>query len=133
MRAITTHNRVWDFILSALGMYVLSVGLAILGGWTGARAVDSDGFFALGLAIVGMLVGYFIGIVLGLVLIKTVLHQPGSLAIGLVALAVWTGISIAIAAIFNLASDASSAVVIACFLTTPVAALFGYYIKKQPL
>ena len=127
MKVITTHHRVWDFILAALGTYVLSFGLAILGGVTGAHSVSSADFAALGLAIMGMLIGYVAGIVLGLICIKHLLHQTGSLTWGIIALAVWTGISIAIAAIFNLASDASSAVVVACFLSTPIAALLGYY------
>ncbi len=130
-RIITTHHRAWDFVLAALGLYVLSFGLAILGGWTGARVVSSDGFFALGLAIVGMLVGYFLGIVAGLVVLKIMLRQPGSLLFGLLALVIWTGVSIGITAIFSLASDASSAVVAASFLITPVVALLGYYFKKQ--
>lgn len=118
------------FVVTALGLAAVGVAFGGLFAYIGAHAFGSGDFLALGLAIVGMLLGYAFGNVLGLILVKYALHQRGSVMLGIAAAVVWTGLSIGVAALLNLSSDASSWVVTAMFLLTPFAALLGFYVRR---
>ena len=130
VRNITTQHRVIDFIFIAIGMYILSIGLGVLGGLFGASVLGTGQLSDLGLAILGILGGYYAGIIISLVIIKTVLRQRGSIIIAIIGAVVWTAMCIGITALFNLADNASSTAVVALFLSTPLVALAAYYLKQ---
>jgi hypothetical protein len=119
------------FLLTALGMALVGVICAILGALIGAHAVGSADFMALGAAIIGMLFGYALGNVIGLVVVKYPFRQNGSVLLGVLGAVIWTGLSVGVAALLNLSNDASSWVVSAMFLLTPLAALFGFYLTRS--
>jgi len=118
------------FVLTVLGMAVIGVACGGLGAYLGAHVFGSDDFLALGMAIVGMLTGYAAGNVAGLVLVKYVFKRDGSVVLGIAGAVVWTAIAVGVAALLNLAHDASSWVVSLAFLLTPVAALLGFHLKR---
>ncbi|MFC1983353.1 hypothetical protein ACFLV5_06195, partial [Chloroflexota bacterium] len=79
-------KRLSRFILMTIGLGVLGIVFGVLGALIGGNILGSDsfGFGALGLAIGGLLIGYPTGIIVGIILIRKILHQQGSLLLGIV-------------------------------------------------
>ena len=122
----STLRKFVSFALLALGLGILGIGFGVLGAFLAGNVAGENNFGALGLGILGALVGYVAGIFLGLLGIKKLLHVQGSLLFGLVAVITWAVVSVIIAAVLGLTSDHSMLVFVAFFFSVPVVALAGY-------
>ena len=87
-----------------------SAGCGILGGIISGRFLGDGSLADLGLAILGLLLGYIFGIVAGILAIKFIFHQRGSLVFAIIAAIIWTGVSILIAIPFNLSDNLVSTI-----------------------
>ena len=121
-------KRVTGFIGMAAGMGVLGIALAVLGAYIGGGVIGEKSFGALGLAIIGVVAGYLLGIVIGLVVIKKVMHRNGSLAFGILGSIFGTAIIVIIGASIDI--DSNALLIILFFLAVPVFSLGGYYLRR---
>jgi len=120
-------KRVARFIGMVAGLTVCGAILAVIGAFIGGRVFGDDTFGALGLAILGIVVGYFLGIILGMVLIKKFIHQRGSILLGI--LGSIAGVVIAVFVGIMLDPDINLFFWIA-LISVPVLCLAGFYLKR---
>ncbi|MFH1639792.1 MAG: hypothetical protein ABIB93_05725 [Chloroflexota bacterium] len=112
--------------LGAIGI-LFGVGGALFGGRI--LGADAAGFGALGLAIGGIMVGYPAGIIVGLVLIKKLLHQRGSLLLGILGSIFGAGVTLALAEPLKLNSNTN--LLFGTFLlSVPVCCLLGFFLRR---
>lgn len=130
MTATNTPGKILKFILIAIALGLFGVAMGFLGGLFAGRVLGDGSLTDLGLAILGLLLGYVCGIVVGVIAIKYVFHQRGSIIFGIIGAIIWTGISILVMIPFNLNDNLVSVFVTACFLGVPFAALGGFYLKR---
>ena len=119
------------FILMAVGLGVLGIVFGVIGALIGGRVLGSDsaGFGALGLAIGGVIIGYPAGIIVGIISIKRVLHQKGSLLLGILGSIIGAVIIMVLAEPLNLNSN-TNLLFGAFFLSVPVFCLVGFFLKR---
>jgi len=122
---------IFKLIIMAIGVGVIGVAFALVGVLIGGRVLGSDsfGFGALGLAFVGLVLGYPTGIIVGIILIKRILHQRGSLLLGIVGSIMGAVITIALAEPLHLNSNGNLLFGV-FFLTVPVFCLVGFFLKR---
>ena len=127
-----TLRKTLRFVLTAIGLGIIGLAFSLGGALLGGRVIagNSPGFAALGLAISGMLLGYPVGVIISLVLLKRLLHQAGSLWLGIAGCFVGLGIWIISATIFRLDTN-STLLLYFFFLIVPVLSLAGFQMKKQ--
>jgi len=79
-------RKIFKLVLMTLGLGIIGIAFGLIGVLIGGKVLggNSVGFASLGLAIGGIIVGYPTGIIVGIVLIRKVLHQRGSLLLGIV-------------------------------------------------
>ena len=114
-----------------IGMGALGILFAVIGALIGGRALggDSIGFGALGLAIGGVIIGYPTGIIVGIVSIKKILHQRGSLLLGILGSIIGAVITMVLAEPLNLNSNTNLLFGV-FFFSVPVFCLVGYFLKR---
>ena len=115
----------------AIGLGILGILFAVIGALIGGRALggDSIGFGALGLAIGGVIIGYPTGIIVGIVSIKKILHQRGSLLLGILGSIIGAVITMVLAEPLNLNSNTNLLFGV-FFLSVPVFCLVGFFLKR---
>ncbi len=123
-------HKILRIILTTIGLAISGVIFGVLGGFLAGRGLGDGSLADLGLAIIGLLLGYAFGIIIGLFGIRFILHQRGSVFLGIVAAVVWVGVSIAIAIPFNLSDNFVSIVVALFLLCVPVAAMLGFNLRR---
>ena len=74
--------KIFRFISFTLGLIVLGAVFGVIGALIGGGVLGDD-IGALGLAILSLLAGYFLGIVVGIILIRKLFRQRGSLLFGI--------------------------------------------------
>ena len=124
-------RKITRFIILTLGLGVIGIGFGLAGMLIGAKVLPSDsaGFAALGLAIGGLIVGYPIGIIVGIILIKKVLHQRGSLLLGIAGCIIGAAAAIGLAEPLNLNSN-SDLLFITFLIVVPAFCMAGFYLKR---
>ena len=124
-------RKILKFVLMTVGLGIIGILFGVIGALIGGRVLgaDSVGFASLGLAIGGILVGYPTGIIVGIVLIKKILHQRGSLLLGIVGSIIGAVITMVLAEPLNLNSNTN--LLFGVFLLiVPVFCLIGFYLKR---
>ena len=106
-------------------------GFTSIGALIGGKVLgdDSVGFASLGLAIGGIIVGYPTGIIVGIVLIKKILHQRGSLLLGIVGSIIGAVVTMVLAEPLHLNSNTNLLFGI-FLLIVPVFCLLGFYLRR---
>jgi len=124
-------GRIFKFILMAIGLGVLGILFAVIGALIGGRVLggDSVAFGALGLAIGGVIIGYPMGIIVGIISIKKILHQRGSLLLGILGNIVGAVITMVLAEPLNLNSN-TNLLFGEFFVSVPVFCLVGFFLKR---
>ena len=119
------------FAIMTVGLGIIGIIFGLVGALIGGKILGSDsfGFGALGLALGGILVGYPTGIVVGIVLIKKILHQRGSLLLGILGSILGAIIIIVLTEPLNLNSNANLLFIV-FFLSVPLFSMIGYNIKR---
>ncbi len=119
------------FVIMTIGLGIIGIVFGLAGALIGGKVLggDSVGFGALGLAIGGIIIGYPTGIIVGIVSIKKILHQRGSLLLGILGSIIGSVIIIALAEPLNLNSN-SGLLFGAFFLSVPVFCLGGFLLRK---
>ncbi len=119
------------FVFMAIGLGITGIVFGLIGALIGGKVLggDSFGFGALGLALGGIIIGYPTGIIVGIVSIKKILHQRGSLLLGILGSIIGSVIIIALAEPLNLNSN-SGLLFGAFFLSVPVFCLGGFLLRK---
>ena len=114
-----------------IGLGVLGILFGVIGALIGGKVLGSDsfGFGALGLAIGGVLVGYPTGIIVGIILIKKILHQQGSLLLGIVGSIIGAVTTVVLTEPLNLNSNAKLLFGV-FFLIVPVFCLVGFFSRS---
>ena len=120
-------SKIIRFIAFTVGLGVFASALGAIGVLIGGRGLGEFSFGALGLAILGLLAFYIVGIVLGLFLIRKLFHQPGS---------IWLGVlgGIIATVIFGIAAFAGDTEPTLFFTLlgtgVPAGAMAGFYLKR---
>jgi hypothetical protein len=120
------------FISVVLGTAIIGIILGILGAVIGANLLE-DGFAGWGGlvgAIMGMSIGYPIGVFAGLITINKLFHYPGSLLIGLIGVILGgvTPFLLAELSGVNLNADLLWVLIL---LSPPVLGAIGYHLKVK--
>ena len=119
------------FAIMTVGLGIIGIIFGLVGALIGGKILGSDsfGFGALGLALGGILVGYPMGIVVGILVIKKILHQKGSLLLGILGSILGAIIAIVLAEPLNLNSNPNLLFGV-FFLSVPLFSLIGYNLKR---
>jgi len=119
------------FVFMVIGLGISGVVFGLIGALIGGKVLggDSFGFGALGLALGGIIIGYPTGIIVGIVSIKKILHQRGSLLLGILGSIIGSVIIIALAEPLNLNSNSGLLFGVFC-LSVPVFCLGGFFLRK---
>jgi hypothetical protein len=119
------------FVIMTLGLGIIGIVFGLIGALIGGRVLGSDsfGFGALGLALGGIIVGYPTGIIVGIVLLKKLLHQRGSLPLGILGSIFGAIITLVLAEPLNLNSNPN--LLFGVFsLSVPLFCLVGFFLKR---
>ena len=119
--------KVARFIGLVLGLAVCGAVFAVVGGFIGGGIAGENTFGALGLAILGVVAGYFLGNILGIVLLKKLFRQHGSILLGLVGCVAGVAITVAVGVMLD--PDINLFFWIA-LISVPVLCLAGFYLKR---
>ena len=119
--------KVARFIGLVLGLAVCGAVFAVVGGFIGGGIAGENTFGALGLAILGVVAGYFLGNILGIVLLKKLFRQHGSILLGLVGCVAGVAITVAVGVMLD--PDINLFFWIA-LISVPVLCLVGFYLKR---
>ncbi len=124
-------RRMFQFVLMAIGLGVLGIVFAVIGALIGGRVLGSDsaGFGALGLAIGGVIIGYPVGIIVGIISIKRILHQKGSLSLGILSSIIGAVIAMVLAEPLNLNSNTNLLFGV-FFISVPAFCLVGFFLRR---
>ena len=119
------------FVFMAIGLGITGIVFGLIGALIGGKVLggDSFGFGALGLALGGIIIGYPTGIIVGIVSIKKILHQRGSLLLGILGSIIGSVIIVALAEPLNLNSN-PNLLFGAFFLSVPFFCLGGFFLRK---
>ena len=124
-------KRIYKFVLMTIGLGALGIIFGVIGALIGGKVLGSDavGFGALGLAIGGIIVGYPTGIIVGIISIKKLLHQHGSLLLGILGSIIGAVITMVLAEPLNLNSNTNLLFGV-FFLSVPVFCLVGFFLRR---
>ncbi len=130
-KSTSLARKIVKFIFMTAGLGITGIVFGLLGALIGGKVLggDSFGFGALGLALGGIIIGYPTGIIVGIVLIKKILHQRGSLLLGILGSIIGSVIIIALVEPLNLNSN-SGLLFGAFLLSVPVFCLGGFLLRK---
>jgi len=124
-------GRILKFVLMTVSLGVLGILFGVIGALIGGKVLGSDsvGFGALGLAIGGVIIGYPAGIIIGIISIKKILHQQGSLLLGILGSIIGAVMIMVLAEPLNLNSNTNLLFGV-FFLSVPVFCLVGFFLKR---
>ena len=124
-------GKILKYVLMTIGLGVLGIIFGVIGALIGGKVLGSEsaGFGALGLAIGGAVIGYPAGIIVGIVSIKKILHQQGSLLLGILGSIIGAVITVVLALLLNLNSNTNLLFGV-FFLSVPVFCLVGFFLKR---
>ena len=118
------------FVLMAIGLGVIGFAFAVLGALIGGRVLGKGAdFMALGLVVIGLIVGYAVGIMVGIISLKKVLHQRGSVALGLIGSVIGAVLPLVLADPLRLNSN-TDLLLIVFLISVPVFSLAGFLLKR---
>lgn len=117
-------------ILTAIGLAVSCIVFSVLGGILFRQGLGDGSLVDLGLAILGLILGYIFGIAVGLCAIRYILKQKGSIILGIVAAIILAGLSITAVTLLKLNDNLVSIFTGAFLIFVPVAALLGFRFKR---
>ena len=119
------------FVIMTIGLGVVGIIFGLAGTLIGGLVIGdgSSGFGALGLALAGIIIGYPTGIIVGIVLIKKILHQRGSLSLGILGSIVGAVTTLVVAEPLNLNSNPNLLFGV-FFLSVPLFCLVGFFLKR---
>ena len=122
-------GRIFKFLLMTIGLGIIGIVFGLVGALIGGKVLggDSFGFGALGLALGGVLVGYPTGIIVGIISIRKILHQQGSLLLGILGSIFGAVITVVVAEPLNSNTNLLFGVF---FLSVPVFCLVGFFLKR---
>ena len=125
-------GRLLELVLMTIGLGIFGIVFGIIGGLIGGKVLgnDSVGFGALGLAIGGAIIGYTTGIIVGLIFIRKILHQKGSLLLGILGSIIGAVITMVLAEPLKLNTNTSLLFVVFSF-SVPIFCLAGFFLRKQ--
>ena len=124
-------SRIFKFVLMIIGLGVLGIIFGIIGALIGGKILGGDSFEfgALSLALGGIIIGYSTGIIVGIISIKKILHQQGSLLLGILGSIIGAVISMVLAEPLNLNSNPNLLFGV-FFLSVPLFCLVGFFLKR---
>ncbi|MFC1972315.1 hypothetical protein ACFLVE_02780 [Chloroflexota bacterium] len=130
-RSSSLAKRIFKFVLMTIGLGVLGIVFAVIGALIGGKVLGSNsvGFADLGLAIGGVIIGYPSGIIVGIISIRKILHQQGSLLLGILGSIIGAVITMVLAEPLNLNSNTNLLFGV-FFLSVPVFCLVGFFLKR---
>lgn len=130
-KSSSVTRKIVKFVIMTISLGVLGIVFGIIGALIGGRVLGSDsfGFGALGLAIGGVIIGYPTGIIVGIISIKKILHQRGSLLLGILGSIVGAVVTIGVAEPLNLNSN-PNLLFGTFFLSVPVFCMVGFLLKR---
>ena len=120
-------RRLAIFVGMTIGLAICGAILAVVGAFVGGKGFSRDVYSALGLALIGVITGYLAGNIIGIILIKKVLHQNGSILLGI--LGCIAGIVITLVLTITLDPDINVFFWMA-IVSVPVLSLAGFYLKR---
>ena len=126
----TTTWKITKFIFTAIGLAVFSAACSVLGVLI-ARIFTTGTLADLGLAIIGLILGYVFGTVAGIFAIRFIFHQSGSLLLSMAAAIIWIVVTILLGVAFQSDNTVASTVVAVAFLGLPFVALGGFYLRRR--
>ena len=127
----SVSRKILRFVLMTIGLGVLGIVFGVIGALIGGKVLggDSVGFGALGLAIGGIIIGYPAGIIIGIILIRKILHQKGSLSLGILGSIIGALVIVVLAEPLNLNSNTN--LLFGLFLlSVPTFCLVGFSLKR---
>ncbi len=130
-KSSSVTRKIVKFVIMTISLGVLGIVFGIIGALIGGRALGSDsvGFGALGLAIGGVIIGYPAGIIVGIISIRKILHQQGSLLLGILGSIIGAVIIMVLAVPLNLNSNTN--LLFGLFLLgVPAFCLIGFFLKR---
>ena len=124
-------NNIVKFVIMTIALGVLGIAFGVIGALIGGKVLgnDSVGFGALGLAIGGVIIGYPTGIIVGIISIKKVLHQQGSLLLGILGSIAGAVITMGLAEPLHLNYNTNLLFGV-FFLSVPLFCLVGFFLKR---
>ena len=126
-RQTSIIRRVAMFVGMTAGLALCGAVFAVAGGFIGGGLIGENNFGALGLAILCVVAGYFLGNILGMVLIKKFINPRGSILLGV--LGSIAGVVITVIVGIILGPDINLFFWIA-LISVPVLCLAGFYLKR---
>jgi len=123
---------VFKFILKTIAVGVVGIIVGIAGTFIGAFIMKDQiaGFGDLAGAIIGMVVGYPLGVIVGIVLMNKVLHYPGSIAFGITGSVLGAFLTIGLAEPLNLNVNPDILFGV-FFVSVPLLGMIGFHIKRK--
>jgi hypothetical protein len=119
--------KVAKFISIAVGLAVCGAVVAVAGAYIGGKGFSDDVYSALGLAFIGIILGYLLGNIIGIVLVKKILHQHGSIFLGILGCVAGVAITVITTIIWDPGISLFFPIAI---ISVPVLCLAGFYLKK---
>ena len=118
-----------SFIRTAFGIGILGIIVGIAGAIFGASRMS--GLDGLALALIGLIIGYPIGVIIGIIWTNKVRHYYGSLLFGVIGSILGTLLVIGLEEPLNLNLDP---IILfgTFFLVVPLLCVIGFYLKSQP-
>ena len=118
-----------SFIRTALGIGILGIIVGIAGAIFGMSLMP--GFDGLAGALMGLIIGYPVGVIIGIIWANKVRHYYGSLLFGVIGSILGTLLAIGLEEPLNLNLDP---IVLfgTFFLSVPLLTVIGFYLKSQP-
>ena len=119
------------FVIMTIGLGIIGIIFGLVGALIGGKVLggDSFGFGALGLALGGIIIGYPAGIIVGIISIRKVLHQQGSLLLGILGSIIGAIITMVLAEPLNFNSNPNLLFGV-FFLSVPLFCLVGFFLKR---
>ena len=71
------------FIMTVIGLGIIGAIFGVIGAYIGFVVLGDEKFVSLGLGLLGLMIGYPLGVIIGIVLFKKALRQRGSLIFGI--------------------------------------------------
>ena len=124
-------GRIFKFLLMTIGLGIIGIVFGLAGALIGGKVLGSNsvGFADLGLAIGGVIIGYPSGIIVGIISIKRILHQKGSLLLGILGSIIGAVTTMILAEPLNLNSNTN--LLFGLFLLgVPAFCLIGFFLKR---
>ena len=124
-------ERILKFVLMTIGLGVVGIVFGLIGSLIGGKVLGSNsvGYEAIGPTLGGVVIGYTSGIIVGIISINKILHQQGSLLLGILGSIIGAVVTILLAEPLHLNSIPNLPFAV-FFLSVPVFCLVGFFLKR---